>query len=355
LSLANFSKVNLTHAILEEVDFNGANFAGAIMDFVTLKGVMTLCVGREIGAPYCTNFQEASLSGAKIAGILWGMSFNKANLEFADLRHASLLDVDLSDANLQAANLIHSHLIDVNLTAADLTSVDLEGSVLTRVNFFRAKFEPRNVSDSMLIGSEGLSTIEFHDPRNLVKLRNLSKEFGLRNEQKALTAALRKFAIDKDTPYEQFLEAYIFGGWITDYGAKPIQSIFILLILVPTFSVIYYICLLRNSHSSNIWKVWPTESVNGIAKKPFRITEGLGEHSGQYFWLLSWSFYFSLLSAFHIGWRDLNVGSWISRLQFDDYVVRATGWIRVISGVQSLISVYLLALWLLTYFGTPFE
>jgi hypothetical protein len=28
---------------------------------------------------------------------------------------------------------------------------------------------------------------------------------------------------------------------------------------------------------------------------------------------------FSLLSAFHPDWRDLNVGSWLSRLQIRDY------------------------------------
>jgi hypothetical protein len=35
--------------------------------------------------------------------------------------------------------------------------------------------------------------------------------------------------------------------------------------------------------------------------------------------------------------------------------MRATGWVRVAAGVQSLLSVYLIALWVLTYFGRPFE
>jgi hypothetical protein len=65
--------------------------------------------------------------------------------------------------------------------------------------------------------------------------------------------------------------------------------------------------------------------------------------------------YFSLLSAFHLGWRELNVGTWIARLQFREYTLRATGWVRMVAGIQSLLSVYLLALWVLTYFGRPFE
>jgi hypothetical protein len=38
-----------------------------------------------------------------------------------------------------------------------------------------------------------------------------------------------------------------------------------------------------------------------------------------------------------------------------EYMLRATGWVRTVSGTQSLLSVYLLALWVLTYFGRPFE
>jgi len=67
------------------------------------------------------------------------------------------------------------------------------------------------------------------------------------------------------------------------------------------------------------------------------------------------AFYFSLLSATRIGWRELNVGTWITRIQPREYTLRATGWVRVVSGIQSLISVYLVALAILTYFGTPFE
>ena len=63
---------------------------------------------------------------------------------------------------------------------------------------------------------------------------------------------------------------------------------------------------------------------------------------------------FSTVSAFNLGWRDLNVGTWLSRLQTRDYALQATGWVRTVAGFQSLISVYLLAMWVLTYFGRPF-
>ncbi len=70
---------------------------------------------------------------------------------------------------------------------------------------------------------------------------------------------------------------------------------------------------------------------------------------------LGLAIYFSVISAFHVGWRDLNVGTLITRMQPREYTLRAKGWVRVVSGAQSLFSVYLIAMWALTYFGRPFE
>jgi hypothetical protein len=59
--------------------------------------------------------------------------------------------------------------------------------------------------------------------------------------------------------------------------------------------------------------------------------------------------FFSLMSAFNIGFRDINFGRWLRLLD-----IKAVGWARVVAGWKSLISVYLIAMWVLTYFGRPF-
>ena len=64
--------------------------------------------------------------------------------------------------------------------------------------------------------------------------------------------------------------------------------------------------------------------------------------------------HFSLLSAFHLGFRDLNVGNWLARVQTRESGLQALGWVRAMAGLQSLLSLYLLAIWVLTYFGRPF-
>jgi hypothetical protein len=101
---------------------------------------------------------------------------------------------------------------------------------------------------------------------------------------------------------------------------------------------------------SGIWRVWRDD----------RIGKQSGEDAPERVTVASyrvplWGLYFSLLSAFHVGWRDLNVGNWIARINPQEYDLRATGWVKVVSGIQSLISVYLIALWALTYFGRPFQ
>jgi hypothetical protein len=52
---------------------------------------------------------------------------------------------------------------------------------------------------------------------------------------------------------------------------------------------------------------------------------------------------------------EFSVGTWLTRTQPRNFALEATGWVRTLSGLQSLLSVYLLAMWLLTYFGRPFQ
>ena len=129
---------------------------------------------------------------------------------------------------------------------------------------------------------------------------------------------------------------------------RPLLILF--LAIIPFFSIPYSIVLKRPPKRDGIWKVWISERVRKDlgSEEPVRLNL-------EFFSALGFGFYFSLISAFSIGWRELNVGNWITRIQWREYTLRASGWVRMVSGAQSLVSVYLLALWVLTYFGRPFE
>ena len=169
----------------------------------------------------------------------------------------------------------------------------------------------------------------------------------------------------------------------SQYGMASFRPIGILLLGIFVFSVPYMVALRikGTGHRSAIWRVWSPEHAQNPAPnsesnrdsaylriRPGGTKEwvktkknnqtgfaerekltGLNVTKSAFFGL-----YFSLLSALSVGLWDLNVSNWVTRLQPHEYALRATGWVRTLSGIQSLASLYLLILWVLTYFARPF-
>ena len=128
-----------------------------------------------------------------------------------------------------------------------------------------------------------------------------------------------------------------------------------------------YVIPIYSTGLSGIWIVWhPDRVIKDTQSEPIRLTS-LYPHPDSALTSKLWAkylrfpralaiaIYFSMLTTFHFGWRDLNVGNWIIRIQPKEYALRPTGWVRSVSGIHSLFSLYMIALWVLTYFGRPFE
>lgn len=153
---------------------------------------------------------------------------------------------------------------------------------------------------------------------------------------------------------------YLVFETTTEWGLHPQKALGLLAAGIPLFALPYFFAVWkpkwprflwkRERKRDGLWRVWPENRMRGDlgGEAPELLTASALKAIG-------WAHYFSLLSAFHIGWRDLNVGIWLSRLHYREYTLQATGWVRTVCGVQSLLSVYLLAIWVLTYFGRPFE
>jgi hypothetical protein len=162
---------------------------------------------------------------------------------------------------------------------------------------------------------------------------------------------------------------YVLFELPSGYGMAPSCALVGLGLLIVLFSFPYMAAVTARG-PAGIWMVWLPDRVHRAEGEanPVRVAStflflplemwaasrwrrGLARGLS----VLLIGLYFSLLSAFSLGWRELNVGTWIARLQPHEYILRPTGWVRMVSGIQSLLSVYLLALWVLTYFGRPFE
>lgn len=305
-----------------------------------------------------------------------GKEGKRANLYGANLNGADLSATDLRGANLHGASLFRANLSGANLFKADLSNADLSRAELSNAHLFEsnlsgAKFWYSNVSGVIFVvkpnslpyipsiaTATGLSKLSYTTSTHaLLELRKAFKDAGLLTQERKITYAIkhtqRRELWNRKNVWDKFesLFYYIFFEWTCSYGMRPGRPLLLLfLAIIPLFSIPYSVVLKWPPKSEGIWKVWI----------PGRVRKYLGSEDPvrlklKSFSAIAFGFYFSVISAFSIGWRELNVGNWITRIQRREYTLRASGWVRTVSGVQSLISVYLLALWVLTYFGRPFE
>jgi hypothetical protein len=312
----------------------------------------------------------AELSGARLDG---------ANLRYARLERANLIGANLAGADLTSAKLMRARLTLANLQNADLGGADLEGALLESTivtdahlafaSLRNARYAPASPPPAAHVERiEGLATVVLPPGKSsgLVQLRELVRRAGLRDLEREATFAIEHNKAEHARRLGGVAEQLagwlqlIFFEWTTGWGLYPERALLILLGVMVALSAVYLIPLVRGVSQEKamhgIYRVWPGDRLEpgaeptGLAQSAYaeRLTARLPA-------AVPWALYFSLLSAFHIGWRELNVGTWLTRMQFREFTLRPRGWVRLVSGVQSLVSVYLLALWVLTYFGRPFQ
>ncbi len=403
---ADFSGADLRGADLRGTDLTGASLSGAILSGIRVtQDVPSVPSPSSVKPAGLANLQtdlsgvtlrDADLDDAILIGALLidaelhSADLSGAILSAANLTGANLTDADLVRADLSKATLINAILNRTNLSGADLTGADLSeariegvevgGAQFSRINLRGSTYQAANAPAlGFLTGIRGLETVGFvrDEESGLILLRNALREAGLRTLEREATYAIesqRTYYMINDPmgPLQWIggLLRYVFFEFTTGYGLYAGRSILIIVFMIIILGYAYYIFCVPPSRAKahrsqsdskgaprGIYRVFPSERlVPGYPNA--RVAGGVKVRrldASRPCSALGYALYFSLLSAFHIGWRDLNVGSWISRLQGREYALRARGWVRVVSGVQSLLSVYLLAIWVLTYFGRPFQ
>ncbi len=134
LSGLDLSGYDLSFANMNRVNFTKANLSYAILQEARLeKALLDEC--EFIGA----DLSRAGLneSSAKMTG------FGGANLS-----HASMINVDLSDSVLSRSKLVETDLRASNLSRARLSEADLSGAVFTRANLENSDLKHSNVENT---------------------------------------------------------------------------------------------------------------------------------------------------------------------------------------------------------------
>lgn len=383
-------RADMSGAILIEANLKGVDLSDANLEGANLSGA-NLIKAKLMGADLSdTNLKGADLSGANLTDV----NLSGANLRETDFSGANLSGGDLSGANHYLTNLSNTNLSRVNLSDAIYLDVNLSDAKFWHADFSDVIFEPSAGTLPPVLAfwkASGFASMNYFDsPHGLLELRNKFSSAGAKQQEKEVTYAIKhselqkifnpKVFDDSNPLLSQKLDAYfkwVFFELTTQWGMSPSRALIILLLLIPLFALPYVVAFCVNG-KDGIWQEWIHSRVRQDLgqEKPIRlriskpsnkhkgmtITEGYSiyhsnlQSSNHIGWskAINYALYFSVLSAFHVGWRDLNVGTWISRIQPREYTLRASGWVRSISGIQSLISVYLVAIWALTYFGRPF-
>ena len=384
LSGAILRKANLSRATLSEADLRGAWLLGANLSETDLVGAdlrKALLGSADLRKAnlYGAYLNEADLSHADLrdANLSWddltGINLRWANLRKAQLVRANLVLTRLTGANLREADLTHADLSAADLTDADLrdaylvhTSLagatvvhtDLAAKAFRGIDLRAATFEPATAPPPDAISDiHGLLTVSVTPKHHtgLVLLRASLESAGLRAPEREATFLIERSKAQAAPPVERMVKTILFD-WTAAYGLHPGRALRILGALIGLFAIVYWLPILGVGRA-RIVRIWPKERLLGSSEAAFELADSArveplvcGPIRG-----MGLALYFSLLSAFHIGWRELNVGTWISRIQPQEHALRATGWVRTASGLQSVMSVYLLGLSILTYFGRPFE
>lgn len=371
---ADLSRAHLEGARLDVVNLEQANLKEAYLDNATLEQ---------------STLDRADLEGTQFDGAnLKGVHLYKANLHEARFWGADLANADLQRSDLSDAVLGNARLSGSNFFAANLSRAWFGQSTLDRANF-----EPNSLPTVQGIAhAKNLESMTYHDdPDSLVRLRKEFEENGFREQERKITYALKRREAElscarctsRKLPGEEetravlwssdsmaancgsFILNHIFFDWTCQYGMSPGRPLLLGIFLWFLCSLLYF-AFLHSSGATGLFRVYEqglpeapaqqrrVERISSSGGWQLRRRSRLLQSSLQEWSLLRASMFFSLMSAFNIGFRDINFGRWLRLLTRQEFDIKAVGWARVIAGWQSLISVYLIALWVLTYFGRPF-
>jgi uncharacterized protein YjbI with pentapeptide repeats len=361
LRYAYLYKARLEGASLMEADLSGAGLAGADLRGADLTHA--ILDGAFLGPAGEPIWRD----GVFDAG---AARLEDANLNRAYLRDAVLTWAVLDRALLQGTRLDKADLRWAGLRGARLEATSLDGALLTYADLTGARYAPAPSPPHADVGGiTGIATLQpsVEGRIGLVQLRELFRKAELRDLERDATFAIersrtREMILVRRTRTPRTVAEGLFRWVAYDltvaYGLHPARALLIMLVAGVVLIPVYVVALVRSpapKQTGAIYRVWPANRIEASSDESrAHAAPRIERLHPRAIGTVAWAAYFSLLSACHIGFREFNVGKWIMAVQAHEYELRATGWVRSVSGLQSLLSLYLLAIWALTYFGRPF-
>ena len=411
---ATLNRADLKGAILIGADLNGADFSNAILNDADLasavvargahrasagSGQLSLRCLQEGGMSQAIADNDALLSNGK-----GQTEATSAIFYFAQLNDACLDGVALAGANFTGASLTGTDLNGADLSGAASAAGDPGGADLSGADVNGAIYQPHEPTDLLLISKAlNLAGLEFQDDSQpIISLRNGFRDGGFVQQERDVNEAYHNHRPDFATglpaagPWNLYQQLIFWEGfahyWMSQllfertcgWGASPGRPLWIIAFIALVCAPVYWIGMHFNLGRGGIYLVATSGPVviDGAKERAVRIEvhpdmdvgskgksrlkrwtrdwwaatgTAIWNLSGQEAGVLKTALFFSLMSVFSIGFESFDAGQWIRALMGREFDLKARGWMRTLSGLQSLLGVGLLALSILSYFGHPFE
>jgi hypothetical protein len=416
LIVADLSDADLTGTDLRGAHLGGADLRGAHLIGVDLRGADltdTDLSGVDLRGAH---LRGAHLIGADLSGAdLRSVDLSGVDLRGAHLGGAHLGGADLTDTDLRTADLSGADLTGTLVSKAKLAYVDLTGAIYAPESEPPDPYvvEIRGLWTLHVPSGKGIGLVQLRKLLQEAGLRNAERAATYAIERSGTTELFASAPMLIQNPLRHF--GFIDGvqlpagrhippgsdnsagsfGWIaglfrvlgfdvtTAYGLHPMRALVWIAVLSGIFTFVYMFAIPRTTlkgeapvavsntqteeaeaavrkvrtRDSGIYKVFPADRIEETSAEPTVERESRWKRvEARNLWsAFLWAAYFSLLSAVNIGFEQFTPGDWIRRLPTREYSLEAVGWVRSVAGAQALLSVYLLAMWVLTQFGRPFE
>lgn len=160
----DLSNVDLSHAILKNVNFIRANLSGA-----------KLCNAYLVNSNLSySNFKNADLSYANLSNTnLESVNFTEANLQGIILQNSFLVNGDLTRTNIIGADISQSNLNNANFTSATIIDTNFDNTLLNNIVFTgdQAELKKAFYENSYKNQQDNISFIKKFNKRNFILLK----------------------------------------------------------------------------------------------------------------------------------------------------------------------------------------
>jgi hypothetical protein len=318
-----------------------------------LKSQLDVLKDDPLRADLCfAKMQGAKIQNAEMAGM---------NLWRSKLTDTWIFKSHLSGANLMEAKLTDAVFYEDDLSGAMLILTNLKNAKFSKCDFRQTIFQPDTLPNPEDIAYNiNLDRMTFmSSPKELSQLREALYENGMKKAGMLVNAAIQRNDASK--------LKYLIFDYTCEYGTNVNKPLLLLLKIVFIYTVPYFVILHFKANwglykMTRIYKL-ETKGENDYSQRRIlrEIPEKLNVESCIVrfmlleVYLIGVGFLFSLLSSTRLGFREFNPNHLIKMLLPWEIDIKALGWPRIVSGFQSIISIILIATFLLSFFGWSFE